>query len=68
MLEVYIKRIVKLEIPDGSPDELLKKAKTLKYPETLVSNTFLVTDKEGIIQTKEKIAVEGDGVSFTFTG
>ena len=67
----YSKRVIKFEINGDLPaEEMLKLAKIGGLPESVVSDTFLITDKEGMILAKDKVVYDGsdNGMSFTFGG
>lgn len=67
-VHVYIKRIIKINIDTKDPQDAITKAKTNNFLEDIISDTFIVTDENGIILAKEKVNYKGEGVSFTFTG
>ncbi len=68
MNHIYTKRIIKINIDSSNPEEAINNAKNGNFNEEIISDTFLVTDENGIILAKEKVNYVGEGVYFTYTG
>lgn len=61
MYRTLIKRIIEIKVEGETPEEILKLAREKKFEEKIISDTFMVKDKEDIVIAKHKVIYVGDG-------